>query len=327
MVEEKPSGVKKRLLKLRDSGKMKSFLVFLVFVGIAAVFWTILALNDESQDTVEVSVRIQGVPDSVTFISNPPQRLLVVVRDKGVKLLRHTFAKDVSLTLNFEEFESGNRFRVSHNALMNSLRHLFGSEAVISSFNPDSISFLFTREPGRLLPIELTYDVTAAPGMVVQAAPQLSDKTARLFSVGRTDTIRRLFTDKVTLRNLDKTTTVSVPLVQIPGTRTVPAAVDVTFTVEQLVRKESEVAVNADNIPLNNDILFFPAKVKVSYYVPMSRYNSDNDGIEVTASYNEAVRTSSDKVGIRVTKKAPYVSSVELHSDSVEYSLVQGYRR
>lgn len=306
---------------IRNSAKTKDFLVFLVFVAIAAVFWVIMALNDDTQSAYDVPLRIGEVPDSVTFISPVPERVRVSVRDRGINLARLGFTGVPALELDFREFSEGDVFRVSHASLSASLRRIFGSSATVSAVTPDSLRLVFTSLPGRRLPVVLDYDVTVAPGMVL-GEPKVSPSVADVFSTGRSDTLRRLFTDRVVLRDVDRTVTVSVPLEQLPGKRVEPASVDVTFVVEQLVRKEAEVSVEADNIPLGQDILFFPSKVPVAYYVPMSRY-ADAQPVRVQASFAEAVNTSSDKVAVHVVSAAPYMSNVELLLDSVEYTLVR----
>ena len=308
--------------KWRDSGKAKDFLVFLVFVGIAAIFWFILALNDDSQRSYDVSLEIVDVPDSVTFINRPPVKLHLTVRDRGLNLLRHKITGVPRLSINFPEYAEDNRFRMSHTGLQASLRRIFGSTAVISSVTPDSLNLIYTTLPGVELPLELVYDVTPAPGMVL-GTPKMPVRTVDVYSTSKTDTLRRLYTEEVVLRNIDKNTVVDVPVIPVPGKRVEPSSVKVTFTVEQLVKKESEVMVEADNIPLGHDILFFPSRVRVSYFVPMSKYADSDIPVKVIASFNEAFNTSSDKVGIRIVSHAPYISNVELLQDSVEYTVVK----
>lgn len=317
-----PSKLKKLGLTLRDSGKTKDFLVFLVFVAIAAVFWFILALNDDMQDTYEVNVDIQNIPDSVTFITVAPHKLHVVVRDRGLNIVKHKVSGVPTLNLNFEEFADGNNFRVSHTVLQASLRRIFGSSASMSSVTPDSLSAVYTTYPGQILPLDLVYDVSVASGMIL-GTPKISNSTVKVFSTSKSDTLRKLFTEKVVLRTIDHNVTIEVPVEKLPGKRVIPDMVSVTFPVEQLVKKESEVLVEADNIPLGHDILFFPSRVKVVYFVPISKYTESNIPLKVEASFNEAFNTSSDKVGIKVVSKSPYIRNVELLQDSVEYTLVK----
>ena len=326
-MDTRPSGLKRIFSGIRNFRKTKDLLGFLVFVGIAAVFWIILALNDDVQRSFEVRLKIDNVPDSVTFINVPPQKMRVLVRDKGSNLMRNIWVNKPELHLSFDEFVEGDRFRVPHSRLAASMRHLFGSTATVSSVSPDSLSFLFTTSPGRKLPIELVYDVTAVPGMVVAPNPRVYPSEVTLYSIAGRDTLNRFFTQRISLRDLEKTTTVKVPVVPIPGTRAVPSSVDVTFSVESVVKKESEVTVEADNIPAGMDILFFPSKVRVSYFVPMSRYGEETGELKVEASFWEAFHTSSDKVAVKLVDKPSYMSNVEVLADSVEYTIVKGESR
>lgn len=322
MAEERPSRFKRYFLKVRNSGKTKDFLGFLVFVCIAAVFWCILALNDESQRSCEVTLSIDNVPDSITFITMPPARLKVSVNDRGLNMFRHVVSGVPVLHLRFSDFVSGNRFVVDHASLLAAVRAVFGATAAVGSVVPDSISFAVTSLPPRRVPIRIDYDVTAAPGMVV-GSPKLTDDFVNIYGYSSIDTVRYIMSDRILLRNLERSQTLDVPLKAVPGTRIEPSEVKVTFPVEQLVRKEADIHVVSDQIPAGQDILFFPARVRVAFYVPMSRYNDGTPDIKVEASFNDAVKSESDKVGVRVVSKPSYISNVELLQDSVEYSLVR----
>lgn len=320
----KKSPVRRKFKNIRNSGKTKNFLVFLVFVCIAAAFWVIMTLNEDVQKSFKVKLYIDQVPDSITFINEPPTRLRLTVKDKGTNLLKHIIGGRPELHLVFDDFADDNAFVVSSARLNAMLRHIFGPTATISSITPDSLRLTYTSQPPRRIPVEIVSDITAAPGMVIEGHPKISTPLVELYSLESTDTLRRLFTKKITIRNLDHPETIDVPIDNPPGTRVVPSSVKVSFQVESLVKKESEILVEADNIPAGQDILFFPSRVKVEYFVPISRYNDAGDAIKVVASFNEAVATSSDKVGVKIVSKAPYITNVELLTDSVEYSLVRG---
>lgn len=103
---------------LGAAGKFKSLWQYLMFVALAGLFWVIMALNDDVQSDFTVQVEIIGVPDSVTFITEPPGAITVSVRDKGTLLLRRRFMSDPIIRIPFSEFASANRLRVSPSALM-----------------------------------------------------------------------------------------------------------------------------------------------------------------------------------------------------------------
>lgn len=314
---------KEKVRKIRRSRRTRNFLVFLVFVFIAFVFWFIMALNDSVQRNVEVKFEIENVPDSITFLSNPPSKLQITVRDKGSRLLNHLLLKDKKITIDFNEYAEKSTFRISRNMLHAIVKDLFSDNAVISSVSPDSIVVPFTDKQGKIFPVNPDYDVTVVDGMTLRGQPMVDPAFVTVFGPG-VDSITAIYTEPITLRKIDKNMTVTVPLRRIQGVRIIPENVKVLFNVEQMVKRETEVPVKANYIPTGQDILFFPAKVRVSYFVPASKYNESPNELEVTASFNEAVVSSTDKVSVKITKTAPYMKMVELGVDSIQYTLVHG---
>ena len=74
--------------QLKKTSSFHDAVLFLIFVAISALFWFILALNDSAQDNFNVKIQITNVPDTVTFISDIPEKVHVSVRDKGTNLWR-----------------------------------------------------------------------------------------------------------------------------------------------------------------------------------------------------------------------------------------------
>ena len=325
MPEEKRHRLRKLASKVRNSQNGKNILLFLVFVCIATIFWLIMTLNEEEQRTYQIEIAIVNVPDSVHFVKIPPSSVHITVRDKGTSLMMRSVLRQKSLSLNFEDFASEDVFEVKGSAIVEMLQHNFGQTATITAITPEVIYGTYTSRPGKLVPLELSYDVTAASGLVVSGRPHLSEENVMIYTTEERDTIQRVFTDKVILKDIDKPTTVTVSVAMPPNVRVIPDKVKVTFNVESLVKKESEFPVVADKVPSGRDILFFPSKVKVSYLIPMSRYDADEPTVKAVAAFDEAVATTSTKVGIKLTGIPPYMTNVELHTDSVEYTLVKSY--
>ena len=132
---------------LRESSRFRSFLTFLVFVAVAAMFWMILTLNDSVQDGCLVNVRITNKPDSVTFISDVPKTIHVEVRDKGSGLMRTMWMKTPTVNLNFRELAEHGQLRCSHSDMMAALKETFGTGATIISTSIDSLRLANTDRP------------------------------------------------------------------------------------------------------------------------------------------------------------------------------------
>ena len=324
--EEKTPGRLSRFFSyLRTSGRLKDLRLFLIFVGVAALFWFIMAMNDQGQADFQVKVEITDVPDSVTFITDPPRSIAINVRNKGTSLLRHRFMDSPVIRLSFKEFAEKNQLEVSTAAIMTRLRAIFGTSATINITSVDHISAQYTTLPGKLVPVKVIYDVTPTLGRVVNGNPKLSTREVEIYSVGgQQDTIMYVTTEPIVKRDVSDPLTVKVALKPIKGVKMVPPEVTVTIPVEPLENRKVYVPVTPMNVPAGESMALFPQKVEVSYLVPMSQ--SDNvvgESFTVTADYADKDTSNVARVRVRLTGAPKGVENATLLQDSVEYTIIR----
>ena len=310
---------------LRKSTRFRSFLTFLVFVAIAAMFWLILTLNDSVQDGCIVNVRITNKPDSVTFISDVPKTLHVEVRDKGSSLMRSMWMKTPTVNLNFRELAEHGVMRCSRSDMMAALKETFGAGASIISTSLDSLRLVYSDRPGKSLPVVVVVNTSAKTGYMVYGSP-LADPV-RILAYGPReilDTMTRVYTKSYVESGLSESVKFVSELKPIPGVRLIPSKVDVKVNVEPLVAKEEMVVVVAENVPDDEDLLLFPSNVRVSYYVPMSEYSDESKAVRVVVDYKEIADHMGERLPLRIEPvKDKIAINPKLYSDSVEYTLVR----
>lgn len=316
--------IRKRWNRVKASKGFHSTVVFLCFVAVATVFWFILAMNDNVTKTFDVNLKIVNVPDSVTFITDPPESIHVTLRDKGTNLLRTGVVNHPSVYINFRDFASKTYFRFSKNDLDAALKATFGSSAQIGSVSIDSLSLRYTTGKGHRVPIVVRADVSASAGYVINGLPEPMQRVVRVFSISdNIDTLSRVYTEPIVKRNLSETTDVEIPLVPMAGVKMVPSRIKVKITVDPLVKKDALASVRAVNVPSGMSLLLFPAVVPVSYYVPMSHFNDENVPIRVTVNYEDVERTPVSRLPLSIAATENYVASPHLGQTDVEYTLVR----
>lgn len=309
---------------VKATNGFRKFLVFLIFVAISALFWFILALNDNIQEDLEVKLNVVNVPDSVTFISDPPEYLHVMIKDKGTNFLRNSIFSRPTVDLNFKEFARDGVFYVNRGELTSGLKKVFGQSATIITTSKDSLRLVYTTGPGKRVPVEVVMkDITAAVGKIISGKPQINPGGVVVYGErDQLDTINKVVTEKLRCQNLEESKTFTVKLRKIRGVKIKPDEVKVTINVEQLVRKQVKAVIRIDNVPRGEDLLLFPSTANVEYYLPMSKFGSMEDEVEVFVNYND-LNSSSNRLPLHLGRYNPEFTNVRLLDQSVEYATVK----
>ncbi|MDE5887899.1 MAG: hypothetical protein K2H46_09985 [Muribaculaceae bacterium] len=322
---ERKERIKERWRKMRESSSFHNVMVFMVFVVISASFWFILALNDSVQDSFNVKVQITNVPDSITFISDIPEKIHVSVRDKGTNLWRNGYMRQPVVHINFREYGENGHLLFSKNDLSSALKNVFGANAQIASVSIDSISLVYTDHKGRRVPVQVQSKVTAALGFTRVGEIKISPSNVLVYGdKGIIDTIHKVETDMIRLDNLSETTTREVNIKRLKGIRIIPSKVKVEIPIEPLVKKVALITLTPVNVPEGESLLLFPSKVPVEYYVAMSRLDDDDDpDIHLDVDFNGIAESHNGKLKIEVKKYPDRFLNLSLQSDSVEYTIVR----
>ncbi len=312
-----------KALRLLRSSKGRDFLIFLLFLAVSYGFWVILALNDDIQQEVRVRLEIANVPSGYTFITEPPAYLTLGVRDKGTVLANYSISGGKTLKIDYSDMvfdDARDRVTLSTQVLENRLRTFFDPTTQIVSVRPDSLSLIVTDRSPNLARVIPDVDISPASQFVIAGPVKVEPDTVSVYSARhlhvRPRTVR---TVKITRTELKDSLTFEVSLQQEPGTRIVPNKVKLTIPVEPLISKNREIPVQL--LHASDDVVvLFPSRVRVSYLLPMSLYNSENNVVTVTADFS---RRRNGKIPVEIGSLPDYYRGVELSTDSVEYLIEQ----
>lgn len=311
--------------EIKSSSGFHNAILFLIFVAVSAVFWFILALNDSAQDNFNIKINITNLPDSVTFISDIPDRIHASVRDKGTSLWRNGVLKKPAINIDFKEFSSDGVLRFTQSDMNAALKGIFGPDAQINDVSIDSLKLEYTVNPGKSVPVEVLSRILPALGSTMENPPRAYPSSVMIYGdLRKLDTIQSVVTDFIELRDISESKKTKIDLKKIPGVRIIPNQVEIDVEIEPLVKKETLITVTTVNVPEGEDLLLFPSKVPVAYYVAMSRLNDNDDpNIELEVDYNQLDSVKSGKLHVELIKYPDRLKNLTLVSDSVEYAIVK----
>ncbi len=309
---------KKSIIALR-SARGRDTMMFLLFLLISVILWSVLSLNEEEQYDVRLPVKITHVPDSVTLISPGPEALSVSIRGKGTQFLKMVMGQTPTVNIDFRAFRSNSTLHLTSTDLKGLVRNATGSTQVNVVY-PDSLSLPFTSHGGFRLPVSVDYKVTAGPQSALLGRPRLSGDTVGVFTTGSAipENFTAVTTEPIRLLGLDGTTTRRVKLLGPPGSRVIPDSIDITFEVEPLIFKSRKVVIEPINVPDNIKLITFPAQIDIFYMVPMSQYQSADNRFRVVADY-KSINPGSKNVKLQLKNVPDKYQNVHLSADSAEY--------
>ena len=318
------SKVRERWTRLRATRGFKDGLLFCVFVVVSALFWFIMTLNDNAQDYFNVKIKVVNKPDSVTFISNVPTKIHVTVNDKGTRLWRHGFLHEPEIDIDFKEYASDGVLRYSYSDFQSALKEAFGGSAQISALSLDSLQLIYTTNPGKEVPVLVKCQLYPTSGSIIEGDVAVNPEKVKIFGAKDVvDTIHYVVTDNMTVRDISENTTFKVKIAQPKGLRTIPDEVVVSVKVEPLVKRSAYITVDAVNVPRGEELLLFPSKVPVEYYVAMSRLSDDEDSnVHLEVNYNEIPYSTNGKLKIQSIRSPERLKNLRLLTDSVEFAVV-----
>ncbi len=283
-----------------------------------------MAMNDSVQSDFNVKIQLDNVPDSVIFITDPPQSMHVTVRDQGTSLLRQGVMRKPTLHINFNDYSEKGLFRFTPSDMKAALKVTFGKSASILSQSLDSITLDYSTGKGRTVPVVVSAEVEAAPGSVIMGKPSSVPVRVKLYGASDIlDTIHSVFTQKITRRHINEPVMVPADIKPIKGVRVIPSRVEIRIEAEPLVRKEVIATIRALNVPDELTLVLFPSKVPVEFYVPMSRFGDENPVIEATVDYSKVGESRNGKLGVVLSQVPAGLVRPSLVTDSVEYSVVR----
>lgn len=308
----------------RSSVRFRNLWLFLVFVVIATLFWFILALNDNVQDSCDVRLKINGVPDSVTFINIPPKGFHVTVRDKGSSLMRTTVFRRPTVSYDFKEVSAQGITRLTKSDILAGLRAYFGSSAQFTSVSVDSLRLKYVTGKGKKVPVIIDADLSTEAGCVISSPPVSLTPRVEVFAERSVlDTITRVYTKKIVKRNLGESQDFKAAILPVAGARVIPEEITVRVKVEPLVSKDIFAEVEAVGVPEGMNLILFPSKVKVNCFVPMSDFSDETRGVRVYVDYKEVGLLDDVHLPLHISELDSKVRNAKVETESVEYTLVK----
>lgn len=291
----------------------KEFLIFLFFFLIASVFWLFQTLNKEYEAELLLPVYAKEPAENMVLTSDSDFELRVIAKDKGTVLLSYLFAKKFSpIVLDFTGNNPKNgQIKVITSGLKKDIQNQFNISTQLLSVKPDTLEYIYAPGNSKRIPVELSGRVTAGRQYYLTDTIFSPDSVWVYAPADILDTITRVYTQPIELRNISDTVKISSPLSSAKGVKFVPNSVEITIPSDIYTEKTVEIPIHGTGFPHNKLLRTFPSKVHVTFQIGSKSFREINAGdfhIEVT--YNELLKHNTDKYAVKLGKIPSVVNQI-----------------
>lgn len=260
--------------KTLRSPRAHEVVVFLICFVLASSFWFFQAMDDEYESTLTIPVRLRDVPEDVVLTYEGARNIELQVRDKGSALLGYWARSGFSpVNIRFQDLPEGpSPVRLPVSTLRSALTNQLSATAQILALHPDTLEYQYASAVARKVPVRLRADIQV-PEPYFVSRTTIEPDTVQVYADAHVlDTLSALYTEPLQVRNLKDTLRREIALKIPRGVKSLTEKVQVSLRTDVFTERVLEVPVEGKGFPSDFHLKAFPSKVRVTFRVPMSRY-------------------------------------------------------
>lgn len=307
--------------------KWKEALIFLSFLLLAFGFWYLQSLQQEYEIKIAIPVKYKNIPPDITFTDILPEKITADVKDKGTVLLNYSFGRKFApIEINMKSISTtDSSFTITHREIESDIQKQLLTTTTLTGFSPSEMAFHFSKRLQREIPVAFDGIITPEPGF--QIAGEINIEPSFVTVYGSEQLLDSLTEIKTTFTEIKKIKTSLTQTLQLEKSNTAaitPQAVSITIPIEEFTEKTLEIPVVCTDIPAEFIVRMFPATVKVTCNIPLSRYKDlSPDQFAIQIPFAELEQNTSGSIPIELSQKPDWIKSPTIIPHKIEFILEQ----
>jgi hypothetical protein len=317
MVEK--SGTKK-MDTLKSNKKLR---VFLLFLFLSFLFWTLIKLSREYIAEVEFGLDYTDIPQNKLIQNEPSENIKLTLKTSGFKLLRYGFKqKNLEYTLTEIDRKSGSEYYSETSSNINFLQAQLSAETVVLNAEPDTLFFDLGVRKSKEVKVISNVNFEFKNGYNFVQPVKMDPETVTISGPDKViDTINEVYTENTAFQDLSVSFTRSV--VVLPPNDVVEISdneVNVIGEVDKITDGSFTIPFEVVNLPRNYLISTYPKEVKVVFQVALKDFNKiPENSFRVQCDYKQSEENNLDYLIPQVVEKPEIIFDVKVIPNKIEF--------
>ena len=277
--------------KLNISGRDAK--LFIVSLLLAYSIWLIHYLSLNYTEIVRVPVQAQCDINGHAFQSSNTSVAMARCRATGFGLIQLERAENqqpVVIRFNSSDMHrsSEEMYYITSDELNKYAAQIFGTGTKLETFLVDTLSFRFPFENHKRVPVQPVYSLSFKPQYINVGTLSVSPDSVTIYGEPfHLSGIDRVYTESLTLNDLDSSAHGEAKLDKIKGVRMSDATVRYRLNVSRFVEVKVQIPVDTRNVPRGKSLIIYPSVAEVTFHCAFPISSAPTDDVKVYVDYND----------------------------------------
>ncbi|MFY9152127.1 MAG: hypothetical protein WAO52_08945 [Prolixibacteraceae bacterium] len=306
----------------------KRVAAYLVCVAIATGFWFLNALGKTYTIDLVAPVSYVNFPNNKTLSNKLPDKFELTIKAHGFTLLRQELSFlfmplefDVNeLTDNRMKENRRNYFAIPSRQFLNELSARLSNDVEILSMNPDTLIFAFDKTSQKRLKVvpnvklnlkkqyQISGEIKTEPDSILVNGPK-----------SMLDTLQEIKTEGKRYSMVFESIEEKINVAAVNNIYTENPSVLIKVPVEEYTETQQTVPVSVINKPEETNVKLFPAKVKVTFQVGLSRFAGIHpEDFKLTVDFNNILQ-GKQRLKITTESAPAFIYELKITPEELEY--------
>jgi hypothetical protein len=300
--------------------------VFLIFLGLSAIFWFLQTIQENTEVTLSYRLIIEDMPNDVVFTSDMPAEINVSYSSKGWNAFYYKFMRNDNpeIVINFKEVnQKSGKVIIDANTLRRAVMRKKPQGMTFKTTSPNKIEAYYSNGQHKRVPVIFNGRVSTTAGRYQCGTILMPDSVDIYAPKHIYGSINHVKTENVTYTDLEDTLQTRLALLVPRGAKAIPDSVDTRICVDIFTDKTLQATVYSENVPHNKLIRTFPLKVNVTFLVSATLYDEINASDFLLAIDYKELSSDSKRCRIHVRQKPGNIRNLRISPETVEYIIEQ----
>ena len=300
--------------------------VFLIFLGLSAIFWFLQTIQENTEVTLSYRLIIEDMPNDVVFTSDMPSEINVSYSSKGWNAFYYKFMRNDNpeIVINFKEVnQKSGKVIIDANTLRRAVMRKKPQGMTFKTTSPNKIEAYYSNGQHKRVPVIFNGRVSTTAGRYQCGTILMPDSVDIYAPKHIYGSINHVKTKNVTYTDLEDTLQTRLALLVPRGAKAIPDSVDTRICVDIFTDKTLQATVYSENVPHNKLIRTFPLKVNVTFLVSATLYDEINASDFLLAIDYKELSSDSKRCRIHVRQKPGNIRNLRISPETVEYIIEQ----